>query len=93
LNGATVVLTILEDAHDISRVRTTDLKDALGESGLDEDNWPNVHQQENKDVYLDSRGTGSSGTTTVRVPGKQDAYSHIQALVNDLRSEDSDTDE
>ncbi|MFU1783844.1 hypothetical protein ACM16X_20985 [Haloarcula japonica] len=92
LNGATVILTILEDAHDVSRVRTTDLKDALGESGLNEDNWPNVHQQENKDVYLDSRGTGSSGTTTVRAPGKQDAYGHIQALVDDLR-EDGENDD
>lgn len=90
LNGSVIILTILDEFHDISRVKTTELKDALGQSGLDTNNWGNVHQQENKDVYLDSRGTGASGTTAVRPPGKQDAYDYIQALVDDLR-EDNET--
>jgi len=92
LNGSAIILTTLDEVHSISRVKTTNLKKALEESGLDSDNWPNVHQQENKDVYLDSRGTGASGTTAIREPGKEDAYGYIQALVDDLR-EDGESDE
>jgi len=92
LNGSAIILTTLDEVHSISRVKTTDLKEALEESGLDSDNWPNVHQQENKDVYLDSRGTGASGTTAIREPGKEDAYSYIQVLVDELR-EDGESDE
>lgn len=92
LNGSTIILTTLEEVHNTSRVKTTDLKDALEQSGLDKNNWNNVHNQENKDVYLDSRGTGSSGTTAARPPGKEDAYDYIQALVDDLR-EDSEEDD
>jgi len=92
LNGSVIILTILEEAHGIDRVKTTDLKNALGNSGLDTDNWPSVHSQENKEVYLDSRGTGASGTTAVREPGKQDAYGYIQSLVDDLREDGEDNE-
>lgn len=92
LNGSAIILTTLDEVHSISRVKTTNLKEALEESGLDSDNWPNMHQQENKDVYLNSRGTGASGTTAIREPGKEDAYGYIQALVDDLR-EDGESDE
>jgi hypothetical protein len=92
LSGAIVTLTVLEEAHDVGRIKTTELKQGLGESGLDIDNWTAIHQPAEKDVYLDSRGAGPSGTTAVRAPGKEDAYDYIQALVNDLR-EDGDTDE
>lgn len=92
LNGSAIVLTILEEAHGIDRVKTTKLKDALGDSGIDTDNWGNVHGEENKEVYLDSRGHGASGTTAVRAPGKQDAYGYIQSLVDDLREDAEDNE-
>ena len=92
LNGAAVTLTVLEEVHDLGRIRTTELKEGLSESGLDIDSWTAIHKQAEKDVYLDSRGTGSSGTTAVRAPGKEDAYDYIQMLVDDLRK-DGDDDE
>jgi hypothetical protein len=90
LNGSAIILTTLDEVHSTSRVKTTDLKEALENSDLNGDNWPNVHQQENKEVYLDSRGTGASGTTAIREPGKQDAYGYIQTLIDDLRGDIED---
>lgn len=93
LNGSIVLLTILEEVHGISRVSTTELKNALGESGVDVDNWANIGRPAMADVYLNRRGSGSSATTAIREPGKEDAYEQIQTLVDDLRSQESTADE
>lgn len=91
LNGSIILLTVLEDIHGISKVRTTELVEALGASGLNNDNWKNIGQAENVDVYLNRQGSGTGATTELRSPGKEDAYRHIETLVNDIR-DSKDTD-
>lgn len=93
LNGSIVLLTVLDEVHGISRVSTSELKNALGNSGLNIDNWANVGRPANADVYLNRRGSGSSATTEVREPGKEDAYEQIQALVDNLQDSEPATDE
>jgi hypothetical protein len=93
LNGSIVLLTVLDEVHGISRVSTSELKTALGDSGVDVDNWANIGRPANADVYLNRRGSGSSATTAIREPGKEDAYEHIQALVGNLQSQEPAADE
>ncbi len=93
VGGSVVLLTILDDLHGIAKVKTTDLREALGESGLDSSVWNNVSRVDNVDVYLNRTGQGSAGMTEIRKPGKEDAYDYIQAMVNRMRSEDEDESE
>ncbi|UIP00409.1 hypothetical protein Hbl1158_03325 [Halobaculum sp. CBA1158] len=91
LHGSIILLTILQDIHGVSEVRTTNLVDGLGASGLDKDNWKNIGQADNVAVYLNRKGSGTGATTEIRGPGKEDAYRHIEALVEDIREpEDSE---
>lgn len=93
VGGSVVLLTVLDDLHGISKVKTTDLREALGESGLDTGVWANVSRVDNVDVYLNRTGQGSGGMTEIRKPGKEDAYDYIQAMVDRMRSEDEDASE
>ncbi|RDZ33920.1 MULTISPECIES: hypothetical protein [unclassified Haloferax] len=88
LNGSSVLLTVLSEVHGVSRASTSELKNALDESGIDIGNWANVGRPANADVYLNRRGSGSSATTEIREPGKEDAYEQIQALVDNLQSQE-----
>jgi len=84
LNGAIIILSVLDDVHGISRVKTIELKDALSRSGLPEDSWSSIRTIEAENVYLNRRGKGSSATTEIREPGKEDAYEFIESLVEEL---------
>lgn len=84
LHGAAVILGILDEFYDIDTVRTTELKDALAESGLDTDSWSNIGQVENVEVYFTRRGSGSSGTTELRPPGKEKAVELMNLLVEQI---------
>jgi hypothetical protein len=93
LNGSIVLLTVLDEVHGISRVSTSNLKNALSDSGMNVDYWTNIGQTSNVDVYLNRRGSGSSATTAIREPGKEDAYEQIQTLVGNLQDQEPVTDE
>lgn len=84
LNGTAIILTILDDLHGRSRVGTSDLKDALDSSGINEDNWGNMTDMPESDVYFTRRGQGSSATTEIREPGKEKAYEKISDLAENL---------
>lgn len=93
LNGSVVILSILDGVHDISRVKTSEIKDALSNSGIDEGAWGKLSRTDNEDVYLDRRGKGPSATTELRPPGKEDAMGYIQDLIDDHRADKESTDE
>jgi hypothetical protein len=89
LHGSAVILTILSERHGISKVRTSELKDALSESGLNEDNWNNMTGMAKADVYFNRRGQGNSATTEIRDPAKEDAYDEIKKLADAHSSSES----
>lgn len=87
-----MILATLDEFHDVSKVKISDLKDAIEESGINSDNWYNISRNDMVDVYLERRGKGPSATTELRQPGKEDAADHIQTLVGSLQEEE-DSDE
>jgi hypothetical protein len=80
LYGSMILLTILNDFHGIDTMKTTELKQALEDSGIDKDGFNNLNQLDKSDVYLSRKGSGASGTTTVRPPGMDEA----RILVEDM---------
>lgn len=84
LHGSAIVLTVLKDYYGVDRVSTSELKNALTESGLDGSNWGNMTAMDEADVYFDRRGSGSSATIAIRQPGVEEAYEMIQELADNL---------
>ncbi|WP_276259899.1 hypothetical protein [Haloglomus litoreum] len=87
INAAAVIMTVLSDIHDIERIKTSDLKSAVGESGIAESVWKNTSRVEERDVYFNSRGRGGSATVEIRPPGKAVGYEQIERLVDEYRSD------
>lgn len=82
LHGATIILGLFDEFQGINKIRTTELKQALADSGLNADNWGNISQLETEEVYLTRRGSGSSGTTELRPPGKDKAIELMNSLIS-----------
>jgi len=83
LHGAVVLLTALNDFHDVSRVKTSDLMDALADSGIERDAFSDIDQVPNEKVYVNRRGTGGSATTKIRHPGKQEGRSLLKDIIEE----------
>lgn len=83
LNGAVVLLTVLDDFHDISKVKTSELKNSLDESGIEKDAFNNVDEVPDEKVYINRRGRGNSATTELRYPGKQEGRSLINKIIDE----------
>lgn len=92
LNAAAVIMAVLEDIHGISKVKTTNLKDALDESGLPDGNFGNISRYDEADIYFNRRGQGQSATIEIRPPGKEDAYDLIRELIQAYHSENAEED-
>ena len=82
LNAATIILTILDDIHGMDKMKTSDLKQAISDSGLNIDNWDHIDRLDEEDIYLNRRGKGASATTQIRPPGKDAAYELITELIS-----------
>ncbi|WP_255167127.1 hypothetical protein [Natrononativus amylolyticus] len=85
LNASILLLTVLDDFHGIKKMKTSELKQALADSGLNEDNWRNVGRVEEEDIYLNRRGKGPSATTEIRPPGKDEAYQLFTDLASEIK--------
>lgn len=81
LNASIVILTVLDDFHDMDTMKTSELKQALADSGLNDDNFGNIDKLDEADIYLNRRGRGPSATTEIRPPGKDEAYRIISNIV------------
>lgn len=84
LHAATVILAIFDEFHGMNKIKTTQLKQALADSGLNADNWSNISRLENEEVYLTRRGKGPSATTKLRPPGKDKALELVNLLVDQI---------
>jgi hypothetical protein len=81
LNGSTIILTVLSDYHGVDRVKTSNLKQALKDSGMKADsNFGNISTLREGEIYLNRRGSGNSATTEIRPPGRDKAYELVQKL-------------
>jgi len=84
LNGSTIILTVLSDYHEVDRVKTSNLKQALKDSGMKADgNFGNISTLREGEIYLNRRGSGNSATTEIRPPGRDKAYELVQKLAED----------
>lgn len=83
LHAAVVILTVLDDFHDISKVKTSELKNSLDESGIEKDAFNNVDEVPDEKVYINRRGRGNSATTELRYPGKQEGRSLINKIIDE----------
>lgn len=84
LHGSTIILTVLSDHHGIERVKTSNLKQALKDSGMKADgNFGNISTLREGEIYLNRRGSGQSATTEIRPPGRDKAYELVQKLAEE----------
>jgi len=75
LNSSILIMTIFDDFHDMDTVKTSDLKQALADSGFDVDSFSrSIDGVDESEIYLNRRGRGPSATTEIRPPGKDEAY-------------------
>lgn len=82
LNGAIVILTTFDDFHGMRRVKTSDLMQALEDSGIYVGNFTrDIGKIKEADVFLNRRGRGNSATTEIRPPGKDEAYRIVEKLI------------
>jgi hypothetical protein len=77
-------MTVLDDFHGEDTMKTSDLKQALADSGLNSDNFGNIGRLDETDVYLNRRGRGPSATTEIRAPGKDAAYEQVSQMLEAL---------
>lgn len=84
LHGSTIILTVLSDHHGVDRVKTSNLKQALKDSGMKANgNFGNISTLREGEIYLNRRGSGQSATTEIRPPGRDEAYELVQKLAED----------
>lgn len=86
--GTAVVMTVVEDEHGISKTKTTKVKDALKESGLNTNSWNNINRVDETDMFFNRRGQGSTATIEIRQPGKTAGYESLEKMGSKI-SEDS----
>lgn len=82
VHGSTVILALLDEFHGVDTIKTSELKQALADSGLNIDNWKNISQVDDEEIYLNRRGRGNSATTELRPPGKDIATELINSLLD-----------
>jgi len=83
LNASIVLLAVLDDFHSTDTMKTSELKQAIADSGLDDDDFSNIDSLDEEDVYLNRRGRGPTATTQIRPPGKDEAYKLISELASE----------
>jgi len=85
LNSSILIMTIFDDFHDIDTVKTSDLKQALADSGFDGDRFShNIDGVDESEIYLNRRGRGPSATTEIRPPGKDEAYRLFSEVTTEI---------
>lgn len=84
LHTSVLILSVLDEFHDKDRMKTTELKQALADSGLNDDNFGNIDKLDEAEVYLNRRGRGSTATTEIRRPGKDKTKELVANLIEDI---------
>lgn len=88
LHAATIIVTVFDDLYGIKKVKTSKIKEGVKDSGINIDNWDNIHRLDEKEIYFDSRGRGRTATMEIRPPGKDKAYELIQTLTQSPDEDD-----
>lgn len=79
-NASLMLLIAWEVCYDEDKVASSDLKDALGFSGIPDENMYNMYQDEG-DRYFDRGGRGPTATVALTGPGKREARKVIKKIV------------
>lgn len=91
--AALILLYLWETCFGEDRVKSSTLKDALVQSGIDDSSLTNAYRGD-ADRYFDRNGRGRSATIGLTGPGTREGYQEITGLVKQLQeSTQAPTDE
>jgi hypothetical protein len=80
--GSLILLYIWHECYDVSRVKSSSLKDALELSNVSSEGMGNMYQGDG-DRYFDRRGRGPSATVSLTPPGKRQARKVLKNLLEE----------
>lgn len=86
-----ILLALWELCYDEERVKSSDLKESLMYSDVDETKMSNMYQGEG-DRYFDRAGRGPSATIALTGPGKRQAMKEIDRLFEKLGELDAEAE-
>ncbi|WP_440771249.1 hypothetical protein [Natronorubrum sp. DTA28] len=78
-----ILLHVWKECNGEERVSSSDLKEALEDSGVSSSNMYNMYGGNGK-RYFDTKGKGASATIALRRPGKRQAREEIKNLIEEL---------
>lgn len=88
MRGSLILLTLWRECVGVETVTSSDLKDALRVSGVDDTNLYNMYgfNDNEGNRYFRRDGTGANTEVSLTLPGKREGYDQIQRTVEQLES-------